>query len=154
MVFLFQNETDFDFNESLIDLVKKIILETLDYEKFTKNVEISFSIVYNNKIKEINLKYRNINKETDVLSFPLLEYPLKTNLNENIVTPLGDILISIDKAIYQAKEYGHSLEREIAFLTVHSMLHLLGYDHMTEQEEKVMFEKQEIILNKLNIKRL
>lgn len=154
MVFLFQNETDFDFNESLIDLVKKIILETLDYEKFTKNVEISFSIVYNNKIKEINLKYRNINKETDVLSFPLLEYPLKTNLNENIITPLGDILISIDKAIYQAKEYGHSLEREIAFLTVHSMLHLLGYDHMTEQEEKVMFEKQEIILNKLNIKRL
>lgn len=154
MVFLFQNETDFDFNESLIDLVKKIILETLDYEKFTKNVEISFSIVYNSKIKEINLKYRNINKETDVLSFPLLEYPLKTNLNENIITPLGDILISIDKAIYQAKEYGHSLEREIAFLTVHSMLHLLGYDHMTEQEEKVMFEKQEIILNKLNIKRV
>lgn len=153
MNFLFNNETNFDFNENLINLVNKVILETLSFENFTKNVEISFSIVSNEEIKEINFKHRNINKETDVLSFPLLEFPLKCPLNENIVTPLGDIIISIEKAISQSEEYAHSLEREIAFLTVHSMLHLLGYDHMNDEEEKVMFQKQEDILNKLNIRR-
>lgn len=153
MQFLFDNETNFDFNNDLINLTKKVILETLKFENFTENIEISFSIVSSEEIKEINLQHRNINKETDVLSFPLLEFPLKYALNENIITPLGDIIISIEKAISQAKEYGHSLEREIAFLTVHSMLHLLGYDHMNEEEEKTMFQKQDDILNKLNIKR-
>lgn len=153
MEFLFDNNTNFEFNENIISLVKKVILETLNYENFTTNVEISFSVVSNDEIKEINSQYRNINKETDVLSFPLLEFPLKTSLNENFKTPLGDIIISIEKAITQANEYGHSLEREIAFLTVHSMLHLLGYDHMNEIDEKIMFKKQDDILNKLDIRR-
>ena len=151
MEFLLDNRTNFDFNENFIDIVKKCILKTLEIENFTKNIEVSFSIVYNDEIKEINFLYRNIDKETDVLSFPLLEFPLNETLNENIITPIGDIIISIEKANSQAKEYGHSIEREIAFLTVHSMLHLLGYDHMEEDEEKIMFEKQDEILNLLKI---
>lgn len=151
MELLLDNRTDFDFNEKFISVVKKSILKTLEIENFTENVEVSFSIVYNGEIKEINALYRNIDKETDVLSFPLLEFPLSEPLNKNIITPLGDIIISIEKANAQAEEYGHSIEREIAFLTVHSMLHLLGYDHMEEDEEKVMFEKQDEILNSIGI---
>lgn len=153
MELLLDNRTNFDFNQNYVDIIKKCILKTLEIENFTKNVEISFSIVYNNEIKQINNMYRNIDKETDVLSFPLLEFPLKNKINENIITCLGDIIISIEKVIYQSKEYEHSFERELAFLTVHSMLHLLGYDHMEKDEEKIMFEKQENILNILNIKR-
>lgn len=153
MELLLDNRTNFDFNQNYVDIIKKCILKTLEIENFTKNVEISFSIVYNNEIKQINNMYRNIDKETDVLSFPLLEFPLKNKINENIITCLGDIIISIEKVISQSKEYEHSFERELAFLTVHSMLHLLGYDHMEKDEEKIMFEKQENILNILNIKR-
>lgn len=151
MELLLDNRTDFDFNEKFVDIVTKCILKTLEIENFTKNVEVSFSIVYNSEIKEINALYRNIDKETDVLSFPLMEFPLSTPLNENLITPIGDIIISIEKANAQAEEYGHTIEREIAFLTVHSMLHLLGYDHMEEDEEKIMFKKQDEILNYIGI---
>lgn len=153
MEFLFENSTNFKIDDETLDIIKKVIEETLDYENFTKNVEISFSIVTNNEIKEINNKFRKINKETDVLSFPLLtDFNIDTN-EPPITLSLGDIIISIEKAKSQAKEYGHTLVRELAFLTVHSMLHLLGYDHMTKEEEKIMFKKQDEILNKLNIKR-
>lgn len=149
MELLLENKTEFNFNEKFINIVEKCILKTLETEDFSKNVEVSFLVVYNNEIKKLNCLYRNINKETDVLSFPLLEFPLKESLNKNVITPIGDIIISIEKAISQAEEYGHSIEREIAFLTVHSMLHLLGYDHMEENEEKIMFQKQDKILNLL-----
>lgn len=154
MEFLFENSTNFKIDDETLDIIKKVIEETLDYENFTKNVEISFSIVTNNEIKEINNKFRKINKETDVLSFPLLtDFNIDTNTPPITPLSLGDIIISIEKAKSQAKEYGHTLVRELAFLTVHSMLHLLGYDHMTKEEEKIMFKKQDEILNKLNIKR-
>ncbi len=153
MELLFDNNTDYIIDEETFDLMNKCIIESLNLENFTQNVEISLSIVNNEEIKEINSQHRNIDKETDVLSFPLLDD--FNNIDNNMLhpIPLGDIIISIDKAISQAKEYGHSLQRELCFLTVHSMLHLLGYDHMTEDEEKIMFKKQDTILNNLNIRR-
>ncbi len=153
MNILFDNNTNYDIDKNTLSLMTKCIKECLLIENFTQNVEISLSIVDNDEIKELNFNYRNINKETDVLSFPLLDN--FENVPNNLLHPLalGDIIISIDKAISQAKDYGHCLERELCFLTVHSMLHLLGYDHMTEEEEKVMIKKQNTILNNLNIKR-
>jgi len=153
MRILFDNSTDFDFDNNIKDMISKVIEETLKYENFSNDVEISFSIVDNREIKELNLKYRNIDKETDVLSFPLIDFQNgeKPNFKNTII--LGDIVISIDKAISQANEYGHSINRELSFLTVHSMLHLLGYDHINDKEEKIMFKKQDDILNSLSILR-
>lgn len=153
MKLFIQNNTNFNLNEYYKNLFEKAILKTIEYENFTKNVEISLSIVYNNEIKDLNLKFRNINKETDVLSFPLIENisQIKKSINQNV--HLGDIIISIEKAINQASDFNHSLERELTFLIVHSMLHLLGYDHMNEKDEKIMFAKQNEILSELNILR-
>lgn len=153
MEILFDNNTDFTIEQEIFDLMKDCMKESLKTENFTQNVEISLSIVTNQEIKQINKTYRNIDKETDVLSFPLIDDFNNINQNNTHPIPLGDIIISIEKAITQAKEYGHSLKRELCFLTVHSMLHLLGYDHMTNEEESVMFCKQNIILNNLNIVR-
>ena len=111
------------------------------------NVEFNIIIVDNNKIRKINKEYRGIDKETDVISFALED-------NDNIKLPyrlLGDIYISIDKASVQAVEYGHSLLRELGFLSIHGLLHLLGYDHMNEKDEKIMFDRQELILNEFGI---
>nr|WP_317357765.1 rRNA maturation RNase YbeY [uncultured Tyzzerella sp.] len=152
MELLFDNNTNYTIDEETFNLMKNCMKESLKLENFTEDIEISLSIVNNDEIRKINNLHRNIDKETDVLSFPLLDD--FNNINNMVCPiPIGDIIISIDKAISQANDYGHSLKRELCFLTVHSMLHLLGYDHMTEEEEKVMFEKQEIILNKLNIRR-
>ena len=151
MEILFDNSTEYTLDENVLDLMKKCIVETLKLENFTTNVEISLSIVNNEEIRQINALHRNIDKETDVLSFPLLDD--FDNIPNDFIIALGDIIISIEKASLQAKEYGHSLERELCFLTVHSMLHLLGYDHMTKDEEEIMFKKQDIILDSLNIKR-
>ena len=153
MKILFDNNTNYNIDENTFNLINKCIEETLKTENFTNNVEISLSIVDNEEIKRLNSIHRNIDKETDVLSFPMLDE--FNNIENNMLHPilLGDIIISIDKAMTQAKDYGHSLERELCFLTVHSMLHLLGYDHMDKDEEKIMFEKQDIILNNLNIRR-
>ncbi len=149
MKILFTNETNFVFNKNLLEKIETCILETLNLEDFSKNVEVSLTVVDNLTIKELNKQYRNIDKETDVLSFPLLEE--FENIDTKNIIALGDIIISIDKAKAQALDYGHSLERELCFLTVHSMLHLLGYDHMEKEEEKIMFSKQDLVLNKLNI---
>ncbi len=153
MKILFDNNTNYNIDENTFNLINKCIEETLKTENFTNNVEISLSIVDNEEIKKLNSIHRNIDKETDVLSFPMLDE--FNNIENNMLHPilLGDIIISIDKAMTQAKDYGHSLERELCFLTVHSMLHLLGYDHMDKDEEKIMFDKQDIILNNLNIRR-
>lgn len=152
MKILFDNRTEYNFdfeNEKLIENIAKAVLES---ENFSMDTEISFSLVSNKEIREINKKYRNIDKETDVLSFPLIDFENEKVPNKGTII-LGDIIISIEKTISQAKEYGHSVTREIAFLTAHSMYHLLGYDHMNENEEKIMFEKQENILKSLNITR-
>lgn len=152
MILLYDNNTDYVIDDEIFDLINKCIIESLNLENFTQNVEISLSIVNNEEIKKINNLYRNINKETDVLSFPLLDDFQNIKDNTHPI-PLGDIIISIEKAITQANEYNHSLKREICFLIVHSMLHLLGYDHMEKTEEEIMFKKQDIILDKLNINR-
>lgn len=130
------------------ELLKRAIVKSLNYEKKTDSYEISISFVDNVEIRQINKQFRQIDKETDVLSFPQLTFEdgEVAEKNENGEIVLGDIIISIEKAEEQAGEYGHTLERELAFLTVHSMLHLLGYDHMEIEEEKEMFQKQKEIL--------
>lgn len=139
--------------------VNKIINAVLEFENFDSDYEVSISFVDNVEIKELNRQYRSIDAPTDVLSFPLLEFDRNNNevIKKDVVVdteiPLGDIVISTEKVIEQAKEYGHSQDRELAFLLVHGMLHLLGYDHIQESDEKIMFKKQEEILNLLNIKR-
>ena len=121
------------------ELVKKAVEGTLAYEGVDNDCEISITLTDNENIRELNKEYREIDRETDVLSFPMDEDDM-----------LGDIVISLEKAKEQAEEYGHSLEREISFLCVHSCLHLLGYDHETsEEDEKEMFEKQEEVLKQI-----
>lgn len=135
-------------------LIKKCCLATLVYEKFEYNAEVSVSFVDNKEIRILNSEYRKKDIPTDVLSFPLGENGVYDENPENGYKMLGDIVISLEKAIEQAELYGHSLTREIAFLTVHSMLHLLGYDHVNGGlEETVMREKQNEILSELGITR-
>ncbi len=145
-----ENECHNIFGISKLEsIVNRAVTETLTYENFpTENVEVSILIVDGQYIKELNKNYRNIDKVTDVLSFPLLD-----EINENINSfnseqpiALGDIVICLEKTISQAEQLCHSAERELAFLTAHSMLHLLGYDHMEASEEEVMLEKQREIL--------
>ncbi len=134
-------------------IVKKCCLRTLYEEGYHDDFEVSVTFTDNAQIRSINAAHRGIDKETDVLSFPLLDsegFPVNPDSD---CCMLGDIVISAEKARSQAKEYGHGLDREIAFLTVHSMLHLLGYDHESEEEEKEMFGKQEMILQSLGISR-
>lgn len=137
------NTTEYNLNEE-IKHMKKYLKKCLKIEK-VKNARFNVILTDNKEIKEINTKYRNINKETDVISFALEdEKEENTFLNKRI---LGDIYISVDKAKSQSKEYGHSLIRELSFLSVHGLLHLLGYDHMEKEDEKIMFGKQELILD-------
>lgn len=133
-------------------LLKKACRTTLLFEKFNHDAQVDITIVDNPKIKEINKSERNIDRETDVLSFPLsVDGNFDTDMSSGAYL-LGDIVISAQKAIEQAELYGHSVMREFAFLCVHSMLHLLGYDHVTSKtDEKIMFEKQEEILNKMGL---
>ena len=155
MTVLIDNRTDFEITPETEKLFNDVITESLRYEEFDPQCEISLSIVNNDEIQEINKQYRNIDAPTDVLSFPLLTFEEgeQADVNENDEIMLGDIIISIEKAISQAEEYGHGLKRELAFLTTHSMLHLMGYDHMEDEEREEMFAKQEAILNNLGITR-
>ena len=138
------NETDEKINE--LDCVEKLVDFALKQENLN-DVEFNIIIVDNKRIKEINKEYRKIDKETDVISFALEDY-MDIELPHRL---LGDIYISIDKAKGQALEYGHTLLRELGFLSIHGLLHLLGYDHMNENDEKIMFERQELILNEFGI---
>lgn len=155
MTLLIDNRTDFEITEEFEKLFNDVVKESLRYEEFDPECEVSLSIVSNDEIQEINKQFREIDAPTDVLSFPLLTFEEgeQADVNENNEIMLGDIIISIDKAKAQAEEYGHGLKRELAFLTAHSMLHLMGYDHMEEEEQKEMFKKQDDILNNLGITR-
>ncbi len=155
MTLLIDNRTDFELTEEFEKLFNDVVKESLRYEEFDPDCEVSLSIVNNDEIQEINKQFREIDAPTDVLSFPLLTFEEgeQADVNENNEIMLGDIIISIDKAKAQAEEYGHGLRRELAFLTAHSMLHLMGYDHMEEEEQKEMFKKQDDILNNLGITR-
>ena len=136
------------FPEEMEAVMEKIALDSLKYEGFQEECEISISIVDNEEIHQINKHFRGIDRPPDVLSFPQLTFEEGEIMdrNEKGEVVLGDIIISLERAREQAEEYGHSLKREIAFLTAHSMLHLLGYDHMEPEEEKEMFAKQKEIL--------
>jgi probable rRNA maturation factor len=142
------NQTDEEISE--LETVKDVLNYAIKKENL-ENVIFNVIIVDNNYIHELNKNYRHIDRETDVITFALED-------EKDMVIPddervLGDIYISIDKARSQAEEYGHSLLRELSFLAVHGFYHLLGYDHMTKEEEEVMFSKQEEVLHESNIER-
>lgn len=129
--------------------LRKLIKYALKYMKM-KNVTFSVIFVDNDKIHKLNKEYRNIDRETDVITFRLADYE---EVKCGKISVLGDIYISLDKAMSQSIEYGHSYLRELSFLLIHGFLHLLGYDHMNEVDEKEMFSLQEEILNGYGIKR-
>lgn len=135
-------------------LIRRCCHAVLELEEFDGSAEVSVSFVDNEQIREMNRIYRNIDKETDVLSFPLGEngeYDINHDTGAKL---LGDIVISVEKAVEQADLYNHPLQREISFLTVHSMLHLLGYDHEAGGIEEVrMREKEETVLTQIGWKR-
>lgn len=135
-------------------LVRRCCHAVLVQEGFEGSAEISVTFVDDERIKELNKTHRNIDKATDVLSFPLGENGVYDENPDTGAKMLGDIVISMERAVEQAKEYGHPLQREVAFLTVHSMLHLLGYDHVNGGLEAVhMREKEEAVLTQLGLKR-
>ena len=136
-------------------LIRRCCQAVLATENFEKDAEVSVSFVTNKEIRNLNKVYRNKDTETDVLSFPLTDDDGKTEINaETGAAVLGDVVISLETAVKQADMYGHSLEREVGFLTVHSMLHLLGYDHeVSPLEDRILREKEEAVLEKLGISR-
>ena len=149
---------DIQENKVYEAIIEKVIKKCFEEEKLN-NTKLYISIILtdSNNIRKINEKYRNIDKETDVLSFPMFE---KDELNKKILNKdfihedvLGDIIISLDKVKEQAKEYGHSFERELSYMIVHGFYHLMGYDHIEEEDKKIMRPKEEKILNELDIKR-
>ena len=133
-----------------LETVKKVLYSAIEKEKL-ENVSFNLIIVDNDYIHELNKTYRHIDRETDVITFALEDEDTIVLPNEERI--LGDIYISIDRAREQAKEYGHSLLRELSFLAVHGFYHLLGYDHQTPEEEKVMFTRQEEVLEAYGIRR-
>ena len=135
-------------------LVRRCCKAVLEMEEFNEAAEISVTFVDDEEIRKLNKEFRNIDRSTDVLSFPLGENGVYDVNNSTGAKVLGDMVISVPHAIDQADRYGHSLQREIGFLTVHSMLHLLGYDHINGGMESVrMREKEETVLTKLGLKR-
>lgn len=164
MIYVDNRQTKINVDKELIDQLTYVIEFALKEEEVNEKCEVSLLFVDNSEIKEINSETRNIDKETDVLSFPMLEYSenkvfkeqykdykfLPSDLDgEELV--LGDIVLSLEKALEQSKEYNHSFEREASYLVVHSVLHLLGYDHMNDDEKVIMRKREEEILGKLNI---
>lgn len=137
-------------SEDFLEKIHDIIVETLHYEGYDDNYEVSLSFVDNEEIHELNKEFRGVDRATDVLSFPLLTDEFDVEIEEE---SLGDIVISLERALEQSEEYNHSFEREVCFLVCHSMFHLLGYDHDTEENTKDMRKREEDVLNKLNITR-
>lgn len=165
MTFCVENEIDAELPFDIEKTVKMVVEAALDEEKCPYEVEINVLLTDNNGIQEFNREYRGIDRETDVLSFPNVDYNEPANY-ENVELDqadyfnpdteelmLGDIILSVDRVYEQAEQYGHSVLREFSFLVAHSMLHLLGYDHMVPEEASVMEEKQEAILTTLGITR-
>lgn len=145
-------------NEAYEKIIEQVVETCFVEEKMDKlGLYVSVTLTCPSYIREINKEYRNIDKETDVLSFPMfekIEIDEMVRKQENIVSDVfGDIVISIDRVKEQAVEYGHSFERELAYMVVHGFYHLRGYDHMTDEEKTEMRAKEENILSKLNITR-
>lgn len=165
MSFFLEEEVEVDFDFDYRQIAEKIINHCIEREKFPYEAEINLTLTDNEGIHIINKEYRDIDRATDVLSFPMLSYDTPGDFsflmdeNDDDFNPdtgeaiLGDIIISVDKVREQAEEYGHSELREFAFLITHSMLHLFGYDHMEPEEAEVMENKQRQILDELSITR-
>ena len=165
MSFYLEEETEVKFEFNYRKLAEQIVEFCLDYAKFPYEAEVNLTLTDNAGINAINKEFREIDRPTDVLSFPMLNYETPGDFafldeeDSDDFNPdtgealLGDIVISVEKVVEQAESYGHSIEREYAFLITHSMLHLFGYDHMEEDEAKVMEAKQREILTEMNILR-
>ncbi len=149
-----------EITEDIVELIKKTIELSLNLEKFTLESEVSVLLVDDNEIRQINREHREIDRPTDVLSFPMVEMQDGEiisdegdfDLEEELIL-LGDIVVSMETCVRQANEYGHSIKRELAFLITHSVFHLLGYDHMEPEQEKKMIGKQEEVLALMGLKR-
>lgn len=166
MIFVDNRQSKIEITEEIEKSIANIIEYALREEKVNIPCEVSVVFVDNEKIRELNRENRNIDKVTDVLSFPMLEYPkgkVFKNVYENFNFPdtdldegslvLGDVALSLEKAKEQSLEFNHSFIREVVYLTIHSVLHLLGYDHMEEEEKIVMRKREEEILEKFNLTR-
>lgn len=165
MTVYLENETDVQFDFDAERIVYIVAEKVLELEKCPYEATVNVLLTDNPGIRQFNLDYREIDRPTDVLSFPNIIYETPADFGHveeqaaDCFEPdtgelvLGDIIISVDKVQEQANAYGHSEKRELAFLTAHSMLHLFGYDHMTEEEAAVMEEKQERVLRELQITR-
>lgn len=166
MIYVDNRQNKITVNSELEEILSKTISFALQEEEVKVPYEVSLVFVDNEEIRKINNETRHIDKETDVLSFPMLDYPKakvfkevykeynfdKTFLDgEDLI--LGDIVLSLEKALEQSKEFNHSFNREVAYLVVHSILHLLGYDHMEEDEKIIMRGREEEILKKLYLTR-
>lgn len=135
-------------------LIRRAVEATLDYEQYENPCEVSVTLTNNEEIHKLNRQYRGVDRPTDVLSFPLFDYDGVSEEPpvDELMGMLGDIVLSLEQARLQAEEYGHSFQREIAFLTVHSMLHLLGYDHETgEEDEMDMRHRQSEIMQAMGL---
>ncbi len=154
-VYIKNNQNEVKVPVGLRLLIRRCCQAVLTTEKFDKDAEVSVSFVSNAEIKNLNKIYREKDSVTDVLSFPLTSQDGSVEINQDTgAVLLGDVVISLETAVKQAASYGHSLEREVGFLTVHSMLHLLGYDHETSMlDQRIMREKEESVLEKLGISR-
>ena len=161
MKILIENLQDkVEVNDKIKELINTAVNLSLQSENVTIDSEVSIYFVDNEEIRRINKEQRGIDKETDVLTFPMARF-CNGKLNfetgdidmESGLLVLGDIVVSLEKAEAQRISYGHSIEREILFLITHGMYHILGYDHLDKQTEKEMISKQEIVLDKLNLKR-
>ena len=166
MIYIENNQEKIEIEEEITKKIEEIIDFTLKEEKVLIPYEISLIYVDNSEIKKINAKTRNIDKETDVLSFPMLHYPNKkvfkevfcdkkfsqVDLDDGFLV-LGDIVLSLEKAKEQANEFSHSFTRECCYLVIHSVLHLLGYDHMEDAEKHEMRKVEEEVLERFSIKR-
>lgn len=164
MTLYFEEEGEITLPVACEELAKEVIETALDYVGCPYEAEVNLLLTQNPQIHEMNLEFRGIDRATDVLSFPMIDYPKPGEFDfleecEDCFDPesgeliLGDIVISKDKVLEQAEEFGHSVRREYAFLIAHSVLHLTGYDHMEEEERLVMEQKQREIMERLDILR-
>jgi len=140
---------DIEENEEYLNIVNKVLNSCFESELKNKKLTVNVTLTNPKKIQELNKQYRNIDKATDVLSFPMFEKEELVNLDNKNYYILGDIVISIEKVKEQAVEYEHSFERELSYMVVHGFCHLLGYDHIEEEDKKVMRKKEEEILAKI-----
>lgn len=164
MTLLFEDEGELELGLNCQELARQVIEAALDYAECPYEVEVNLLLTMNDEIQQMNREFRSIDRPTDVLSFPMIEYDVPGDFSfledcdtcfhpESGELMLGDIVISKEKVIAQAEEYGHSVEREYAFLIAHSMLHLFGYDHIEDHERVVMEAKQREIMSLLHITR-